>query len=80
MPLKLGDLVFYTVDEAAKVFDVARQTLWRAIRLGNLPSVRYAHRVFIKKEDILEWKEKCYRADQAKKRRKVRSSNKTSVL
>jgi len=69
MPLKLGDLVFYTVDEAAKVFDVARQTLWRAIRLGNLPSVRYAHRVFIKKEDILEWKEKCYRVDQAKKRK-----------
>jgi excisionase family DNA binding protein len=74
MPLKLGDLVFYTVDEAAKVFDVARQTLWRAIRLGNLPSVRYAHRVFIKKEDILEWKEKHYRADQAKKRKLVRKS------
>jgi excisionase family DNA binding protein len=71
MPLKLGDLVFYTVDEAAKVFDVARQTLWRAIRLGNLPSVRYAHRVFIKKEDILEWKEKYYRVDQAKKRRNL---------
>jgi excisionase family DNA binding protein len=74
MPLKLGDLVFYTVDEAAKVFDVARQTLWRAIRLGNLPSVRYAHRVFIKKEDILEWKEKHYRADQAKKRKAARKS------
>jgi len=57
------------VDEAAKVFDVARQTLWRAIRLGNLPSIRYAHRVFIKKEDILEWKEKHYRVDQAKKRK-----------
>jgi excisionase family DNA binding protein len=74
MPLKLGDLVFYTVDEAAKVFDVARQTLWRAIRLGNLPSIRYAHRVFIKKEDILEWKEKHYRADQAKKRKAARKS------
>ena len=74
MPLKLGDLVFYTVDEAAKVFDVARQTLWRAIRLGNLPSIRYAHRVFIKKEDILEWREKHYRADQAKKRKAARKS------
>jgi excisionase family DNA binding protein len=70
----LGDLVFYTVDEAAKVFDVARQTLWRAIRLGNLPSIRYAHRVFIKKEDILEWREKHYRADQAKKRKAARKS------
>jgi excisionase family DNA binding protein len=80
MPLKLGDLVFYTVDEAAKVFDVARQTLWRAIRLGNLPSIRYAHRVFIKKEDILEWKEKHYRADQAKKRRKVKSRSETIAV
>jgi hypothetical protein len=42
--------------------------------LGNLPSIRYAHRVFIKKEDILEWREKHYRADQAKKRKAARKS------
>jgi len=70
MPLKLGEMTFYTVEEAAKVLGVSRQTLWRAVRLGIIPTVRYAYRVLMKEEDLLEWKAKHYRAEMARRRRK----------
>mgnify|MGYP000006196093 CR=1 FL=1 len=70
MPLVVGETVLYTVEEAAKVFGVSRQTLWRAVRLGLVPTVRYAYRAFVKKEDVIAWKEKHYRVDMAQRRKR----------
>jgi len=68
MPLHIAKpTTLYSVNEAAKVFGVSRITLWKAIKAGKLPVIRYAKWVFIRETDLRKWHAKDYRSDMARK-------------
>jgi len=70
MPLRIGrPVTLYTIDEARKVIGVSQPTLWKAVRDGKLPAIKYGHYVFIAEEDLLRWKNECYRADMVRRRK-----------
>jgi len=69
MPLKVTGTL-YTLEEAKRVFGVTRETLWKAIKRGDLPAIRYAYRVFVKEEDLIKWKAEKYRADMVRRKKK----------
>ena len=75
MPLKVTGTL-YTLEEAKRVFGVTRETLWKAIRRGDLPAIRYAYRVFVKEEDLIKWKAEKYRADMVRRKKKEPSETK----
>ncbi len=37
----------YSVEEAATILGVGRSTAWRAVKSGELPSIRLCHRVVV---------------------------------
>ena len=70
MPLRIEKPVtLYTIEEARKVIGVSQPTLWKAVRDGKLPAIKYGHYVFIAEEDLLRWKNECYRADMVRRRK-----------
>jgi len=70
MPLRIEQpTTLYTIDEARKVIGVSQPTLWKAVRDGKLPAIKYGHYVFIAEEDLLRWKNECYRADMVRRRK-----------
>jgi len=75
MPLKVTGTL-YTLEEAKRVFGVTRETLWKAIKRGDLPAIRYAYRVFVKEEDLIKWKAEKYRADMVRRKKKEPSETK----
>jgi len=70
MPLRIEQpTTLYTIDEARKVIGVSQPTLWKAVRDGKLPAIKYGHYVLIAEQDLLRWKNECYRADMARRRK-----------
>jgi len=70
MPLRIDKpTTLYTIEEARKVVGVSQPTLWKAVKSGKLKAVKYAHYVFIAEEDLLRWKNECYRADMVRRRK-----------
>jgi len=68
MPLKVTGTL-YTLEEAKRTFGITRETLWKAIKRGDLPAIQYAYRVFIREDDLIKWKAEKYRADMARRRK-----------
>jgi len=69
MPLRIEKPVtLYTIEEARKVIGVSQPTLWKAVRDGKLPAIKYGHYFFIAEEDLLRWKAEHYRADLARRK------------
>ena len=52
----LGEVrVAYSVDEAASLIGIGRTLAWSLVRSGELPSIRVAGRVLIRRRQLLEW-------------------------
>lgn len=60
---ELQDLI--SVSEASKRAGVARNTLYLAIKQGNIKCLRIGRSWFIHASDIARWKEEHYRPDMA---------------
>ena len=45
----------YSVEEAAKVMGLGRTLTWALVRSGDIPSVRVAGRVLIRRRQLIEW-------------------------
>lgn len=50
-----ADRLAYSVEEAAKVIGVGRTLTWALVRSGDIPSVRVAGRVLIRRRQLIEW-------------------------
>jgi len=78
MPLTIDKpTTLYSVNDAAKVLGVSRVTLWKAIRAGKLPVIRYAKWHFITHQDLVAWREAHYREDMARRKGKQRKAKAT---
>ena len=70
MPLRIDKpTTLYTIEEARKVVGVSQPTLWKAVKSGKLKAVKYGHYIFIAEENLMLWKNECYRADMARRRK-----------
>ena len=49
------DRLAYSVEEAAKVMGLGRTLTWALVRSGDIPSVRVAGRVLIRRRQLIEW-------------------------
>ena len=49
---KLPDKSFFRCDEVARILDVSRRLVYRWIRTGILPAVRYGGSIRIRREDL----------------------------
>jgi excisionase family DNA binding protein len=47
--------VAYSVEEVARVVGIGRTLAWAMVRSGELPSVRVAGRVLVRRRQLLEW-------------------------
>jgi excisionase family DNA binding protein len=47
--------VAYSVEEAASLIGIGRTLAWTLVRSGELPSIRVAGRVLIRRRQLLEW-------------------------
>jgi len=50
-----ADRLAYSVEEAAKVIGIGRTLTWTLVRCGDIPSVRVAGRVLIRRRQLVDW-------------------------
>lgn len=50
-----ADRLAYSVEEAAKVIGIGRTLTWTLVRSGDIPSVRVAGRVLIRRRQLVDW-------------------------
>jgi len=49
----------YGVEEAARIIGIGRTLAWALVRSGDLPSVRIAGRVLIRRWQLVDWLDAC---------------------
>ena len=49
------DRVAYSVEEAAAIIGIGRTLAWTLVRSGELPSIKVAGRVLIRRRQLVEW-------------------------
>lgn len=48
-------LVFLSVQEIANLYPVGETRLYRAVRAGEIPVLRYGRKILMRKEKVEEW-------------------------
>ena len=51
----VAERIAYSVEEVAAVLGIGRTLAWALVRSGQLPSIRVAGRVLIRRRQLLEW-------------------------
>jgi excisionase family DNA binding protein len=55
MPVKIGDLTLYTVEELSELFDVQAKTIRRMLRDGDIKGRKLARRWYTTEEELKEY-------------------------
>jgi excisionase family DNA binding protein len=55
MPVKIGDLTLYTVEELSELFDVQAKTIRRMLRDGEIKGRKLARRWYTTEEELKEY-------------------------
>ena len=51
----LPDRLAYSVEEAAQIVGIGRTLAWQLVRRGEIPSVRVAGRVLVRRRQLEAW-------------------------
>ena len=51
----VAERIAFSVEEVAGVLGIGRTLAWALVRSGQLPSIRVAGRVLIRRRQLLEW-------------------------
>jgi excisionase family DNA binding protein len=55
MPVKIGDLTLYTVEELSELFDVQAKTIRRMLRDGEIKGRKLARRWYTTEEELKDY-------------------------
>jgi excisionase family DNA binding protein len=55
MPVEIGDLTLYTVEELSELFDVQAKTIRRMLRDGEIKGRKLARRWYTTEEELREY-------------------------
>ena len=55
MPVVIGDLRLYTLDEIEEKLSVSRRTLWGYIKSGKLTAVKFGSKTYVTEKSLQEY-------------------------
>lgn len=55
MPVKIGDLTLYTVEELSELFDVQAKTIRRMLRDGDIKGRKLARRWYTTEDELKDY-------------------------